>query len=89
MFLFNISASTWPNGVTCCWKGDKAEQGRKGVEVRVFGPRSPARVEGDEKNSVATRMEAKHGTQIEAIHDSYKKVLSLRSPDDKSKADAM
>ena len=40
------------------------------------------------KDSVTT-MEAKHGMQIEAIHDSYKKVLSLRFTDDKSKADTM
>ena len=34
-------------------------------------------------------MEAKHEKQVEAIHESYKRMIGLRPTEDKSKADAM
>ena len=40
------------------------------------------------KTTVST-MEAKHEKQVEAIHESYKKLIGLRSTQDKSKAGAM
>ena len=40
------------------------------------------------KNTVST-MEAKHEKKIEAIHESYKRMIGLRSTEDKSKAEAM
>ena len=46
----------------------------------------------DELKAMKTKMkevEAKHEKQVEAIHESYKKMNGLRSAEDKSKADAM
>ena len=40
------------------------------------------------RNAMST-MEASHGRQIEAVHESYKRVISLRPSDGKSKSEAL